>query len=454
MLTLFRSNLVRLLSLDEHASDPEHTENILLNKNFALAVSGGADSMCLALLTKLSNIKNAYCLIVDHKLRQNSTIDAEETKRYLESKFGLPTKILTWEHNESIKSNIHQHARKGRYHLLSQFCLEQGLEYLVTAHNYDDQAETIFMRILRGSGIDGICGIPEYNVINQIRVLRPMLSLNRRNIETFLQENSVRWIDDITNEDLRYERAKIRQIFKVIDPYLGSSGILQKRLTLLGENAKRAKDFLDQETKQAIESVVWHSKLGYALLNSTRFSKLHKEIALRILRNLLMRIGGGAFIARLKQLQKLYAQITKWTFVTSVNNPGVKFNKKTLGGCCICDIGDGNLLFMREKELVDNKLIPIRCDEEVLWDKRFIVKLPCVFANQNKFFFVSVMNMDCWRYLKPQIKSYFQMELPCPMRNIPYQEIMLSTPVIYEESGSPLYYVAINQFDHRFYSGI
>ena len=133
----------------------EHSLNI--NENFAIAVSGGPDSMALAFLSKIYSIKKGLkvkVFVVDHKLRPESTKEAKTVKKILD-KISITTEILTWKGKKPIK-NIQSLARTERYKLLFKQCDKLNIQYILLGHHQDDLFENFFIRLLRGSGLKGL----------------------------------------------------------------------------------------------------------------------------------------------------------------------------------------------------------------------------------------------------------------------------------------------------------
>ena len=119
-------------------------------KNFALAVSGGSDSLCLAYFSYMyaSEFKNKmHVLIVNHKLRKESHKEALKVKEILKKK-GIQSKVLNWK-GKIPRSNIQRNARNIRYSLISNYCSNKNIKFLITAHHADDQIENFFIRLLR-----------------------------------------------------------------------------------------------------------------------------------------------------------------------------------------------------------------------------------------------------------------------------------------------------------------
>ena len=153
------------------------------NKSFTVAVSGGPDSMALAGLSSiLANEKKHRVLfaLVDHRIRKNSTKEAYQVKKLLK-KNNIKLEIL--KNKRKIFKNIQKNARETRYDLLSKFCKRNRAKYLLTAHHQDDQIETFFIRLSRGSGVEGLSSMSEKTKLRHgIILIRPFLRSNKKEL--------------------------------------------------------------------------------------------------------------------------------------------------------------------------------------------------------------------------------------------------------------------------------
>ena len=125
-------------------------------KRIAIAISGGPDSLALAALAKnysLEKKTKIYYILVDHRIRKNSSKEALKVKKILK-KFKIKLDILT--NHLKIEKNVQSTARTIRYKLLSEFCEKKNVTTILTAHNLEDQVETFFIRLSRGSGLKGL----------------------------------------------------------------------------------------------------------------------------------------------------------------------------------------------------------------------------------------------------------------------------------------------------------
>ena len=388
------------------------------SNKIAVATSGGADSMCLLYLTQLwCNDHNLEltALIVDHKLRTESTAEAQEVANIIQDR-SIKAKVLTWE-GKKPEANIHHHARKARYKLLTDYCKREGIEKLLVAHNLQDQAETVLLRIYRGSGIDGIAGINRYIKFNGIEVIRPLLEVNRQQIEDTLKIAEWPWIEDPSNQNLKFDRVKVRQFIEK----LPDKGTWLNRINLLASNARRAKDYLHQVTAEKLESCVEFNEFGYASLNLNEFLKLHEEIGLRVLVVIFKALSGKEFKPRLNNLEHLYYKIqSKGLFTVTLGNLKIK-SKKSL------------IIFYRELYALEEK-VALKAGITCVWDHRFQIKL------QNSGFFVGGLGQENWLKIRKSPGDY-------PL--LPFVEIYYTLLAIYDGKGNLVAAPHLNYYNSK-----
>ena len=190
------------------------------NKKLLLAISGGIDSMVLLdLLSRMdSDLYLAHC---NFKLRGK---DADADEAFVRSEAKKYHKTLhvnqfdTKAYAAKHKCSIQMAARELRYDWFKDLLKEKNYDYLLTAHHADDNLETFFINLSRGTGIDGLCGIPEKSNY----VLRPLLPYSKEDIQAYAAEHELSWREDLSNEDSKYLRNKIRKdlvpLLKEINP--------------------------------------------------------------------------------------------------------------------------------------------------------------------------------------------------------------------------------------------
>lgn len=194
----------------------ESSEKILI------AVSGGVDSVFLSIclyryfVENGYNIENIYCVTIDHQLREMSQYDANFTKQTL-TRIGFKNiEILQWKHEE-ISVNIEELAREARYKLITEFCKKNNILKVLLGHHLDDQIETFFINLFRGSGSVGLAGMQQLLIKNDISYIRPLLKIRKIDIISFMQLNQITWVEDETNQDDKFTRNKIRKMLTLFD---------------------------------------------------------------------------------------------------------------------------------------------------------------------------------------------------------------------------------------------
>lgn len=273
-------------------------------KKLAVACSGGADSLSLALLCHewgRSRDVAVTALIVDHQLRPESGAEARQTRNWLKAA-GLAVVILPWL-GDKPAGNRQALARQARYTLLENWCRKYGVAHLLLAQHRDDQAETFLLRAARGSGVDGLAGMaPSAVSAAGIIRLRPLLDVPKSRLLATLQARGQPWAEDPSNHNPAYARSGARAAV----PLLGSEAAAH--LALTAQNMARARAALEQITAERLAaSVAFEPAAGLAWIEPASLLAGPDEIALRALDRLLRRIGGLALPPRLERLERLLA---------------------------------------------------------------------------------------------------------------------------------------------------
>jgi len=178
------------------------------DNNLLLAISGGADSVCLFFILKQLGYKFelAHC---NFNLRGKESQEDESFVKELANKYAIKYHIKSFEtqkYANKQKISIQMAARNLRYEWFQELLLVNHFHVVVLAHNQDDNIETFFINLIRGSGINGLCGIKAKNN----NIVRPLLDVRREDIEKYLYENNIAFCNDRSNLDLKYKRNKIR----------------------------------------------------------------------------------------------------------------------------------------------------------------------------------------------------------------------------------------------------
>lgn len=178
----------------------------------AVAVSGGADSLALALCAQQwvqQQGGSVTALVVDHGLRPEAATEAKHVEQWL-SAGGISTQILTLNMNNQV-SAIQQRARAARYSAMEQWCIHNEVLHLLLGHHGDDQAETFLFRLLRQSGFAGLAAMSMIRETANIRVLRPLLGASKNLCYDYLSQQNHPWIEDPSNQNQAFTRVGLRQ---------------------------------------------------------------------------------------------------------------------------------------------------------------------------------------------------------------------------------------------------
>lgn len=285
----------------------------------AIAVSGGSDSLALVFIANewVKSIGGkVVALTVDHRLRPESSEEAVKVGVIL-NQHNIEHHILMWQHEE-IKSNIQEKARDARFDLLTNWCKQRNIFHLFLAQHKDDQAELLLMNLCRGSGLNGISGIKAENSYNQVRILRPFLNYSKQELRTVLKGFINFWVEDPSNNNLDYTRAKARQALKsqellgLLNVADNQENILIDRVNLLISNLKRVKGYFDKQIAKQMAEIVSIYPDGYLYIDYIKFITLDEEIALHILASCLTTISViHDKRPRLESLQRLYYRLKK-----------------------------------------------------------------------------------------------------------------------------------------------
>jgi tRNA(Ile)-lysidine synthetase-like protein len=218
-----------------------------------VAVSGGADSLALCLLAKYYAAKNnldLYTATVDHNLRNDSRAEATYTNNLLNS-LEISHQTFIWQHETDVK-RLHENARMARYQLLTDYTKQFKNSALLTAHHAHDQAETVLMRLLKGSALKGLSGIQSLSTMHDTTIIRPLLTTNPEDLRTYLKLKNIQWLEDPSNTNTRFERTRIRNILGLLQ----KEGFAIEGINKSAEHLKNSFDSLELSHKQYEQNFV------------------------------------------------------------------------------------------------------------------------------------------------------------------------------------------------------
>ena len=252
-----------------------------------VGVSGGPDSLCLLDLLHKAGAK-LIALHVNHQLRPTADLEADQLKIFCQ-KNGIDClieKLNVPEYALEHKISTEEAARILRYQFLFTKARDLGAKAVLVAHHADDQAETILMHILRGTGLSGLKGMQMHSLQPQwsetIPLVRPLLTTSRQEILEYCREHKLSPSMDESNEDVRYFRNRLRHDLL---PELSSyNPQIKERLIHLGEVAKVEDDFIQQEAGIFAQRLINKKKDNYLIYSRSGLRRVHEALIRRILR--------------------------------------------------------------------------------------------------------------------------------------------------------------------------
>ena len=310
----------------------EFSSSLKIKEDLAVAVSGGPDSLALAYLTKCYALKNKIKVkyyLVNHKLRKESSLEVEVVKKVLR-KIDIQCTILNWNGKKPSK-NIQATARDKRYSLLTKECKKNNIKYLLLGHHLNDLFENFLIRIVRGSGLNGLISFSQNTKYRDqdLNILRPLLNLEKKDLLYISRKVFNFFVKDPSNINKDYKRTRIRNLLYSLE----KEGLDIKKLELtinnLKDSDKSIKFYVDRNLKK---NVVFLKKKNIYILSNNFFDQSH-EIIFRSLTKLIQKLGGKYYPVRGKSINELIKRINKKSFT-----------KVTLGGCYVERVNESILI--------------------------------------------------------------------------------------------------------------
>ena len=301
-------------------------KNLNIKENFIVAVSGGPDSQALSYLAKIYSIKkllNVKYFIVDHKLRKNSTLEANFVQKNLK-KFSINLNILTW-HGTKPKNNIQSTARKKRYNLLVNQAKKFKIKNILLGHHLDDLFENFFIRILRGSGLNGLVSLDQKTQYEKINLIRPLINFDKKDLIYISNRIFGSYVEDPSNKDDKFKRVKIRNFLKKLE----MEGLDRNKFFLTIKNLKFANETIKFYNKKNLEENTFFSKDKKIVLLKKEFFYQSQEVVFRSFSEIIKFIGKKYYPTRGKKIDKII-QLIK-------SNSSIKI---TLGGCIVKKVNE------------------------------------------------------------------------------------------------------------------
>src|SRR3981081_64034 len=309
-----------------------------------LAVSGGPDSIALMWLAArwrraLARGPRLIAVTIDHGLRAEAAAEAREVKR-LARRHQLPHRTMRWT-GAKPKTGLPAAARMARYRLLAQAARSHGATHILTAHTRDDQAETLLMRMLRGSGIAGLGAMARVTERDGVLLARPFLNVSKSQLIATLKKAKIAFADDPTNRDLHFTRPRIRAVMPVLAIAGGDTRNLARLASRLARANAAGEVLVDGAERYLAlrDREASHRGFDAKTFEVKTFAAMPEEIRLRLLLRAINRFGheGPAELGKVETLlSSLDQAVTK---KTARRGPKLK---QTLAGAVVSLI-DGRI---------------------------------------------------------------------------------------------------------------
>jgi tRNA(Ile)-lysidine synthase len=309
-----------------------------------LAVSGGPDSIALMWLAArwrraLARGPQLIAVTVDHGLRPEAAREAREVKRLARS-LDLPHRTLRWT-GAKPETGLPAAARSARYRLLAQAARQSHATHILTAHTRDDQAETLLMRLLRGSGIAGLAAMARESERDGLRLARPLLDVSKSQLIATLKKAGIDFADDPTNRDVSFTRPRIRAVMPALAAEGGDARSLARLASRLARAnaavevlAEGAERYLALRDRQAEIDVASRTAKTFDM---AAFAAMPEEIRLRLLLRAINRFGheGPAELGKVEALLAALDRTAAHSAGRSRPKSGQPRLKQTLAGALV-----------------------------------------------------------------------------------------------------------------------
>jgi tRNA(Ile)-lysidine synthase len=292
-----------------------------------LAVSGGPDSVALMWLAarwrrSLVHGPRLVAVTVDHGLRAESAREANDVKRLARS-LDLAHHTLRWT-GAKPKTGLPAAARNARYRLLAKAARDHGATHILTAHTRDDQAETLLMRMLRGSGLAGLSAMVRQTPRDGVMLARPLLNISKAQLVATLKKAKIGFADDPTNRDIHFTRPRLRALMPALAAEGGDARNLARlaarlaranaAIEVLADGAERYLALREQDASRAglhggISNLKF-SNAGMKVFEFAAFVATPEEIQVRLLQRAIDRFGheGPAELGKIEALVSALGQ--------------------------------------------------------------------------------------------------------------------------------------------------
>jgi tRNA(Ile)-lysidine synthase len=401
------------LNAEEFAALVELCPSVSRSRQIAVGVSGGADSMALTLLLDAWARRRGVALTaltVDHGLRDDSATEANVVGMWLRKR-GISHETLK-PCRERPASGIQSAARRWRLDAFDAWCRDHEAGSVLLAHTAEDQAETLWLRILADSGPDGLAAMQREIRVAGLTIARPLLSVPKERLVATCRAHGQEWIEDPSNQNPQFTRVRLRRLA----PELDKLGLGSREALRIAQGMSAARLAMDRYCATFLAEHGGVLAIGAAWFDGAAYSKLPTEFGDLLLSRMTQAVGGAKLPPRRARVAKL-AELLRST------TPPVT---RTLSGCLVSRHRDNRVWVFREVAACEPP-ISLREGRKTRWDNRFEL-----YWQGTGAIVLGALEEDGWRWIKrnrPEISAERGLDvLPHAAR--------LSIPAIRELDGS------------------
>ena len=321
-------------------------------KQYGVAVSGGPDSMLLLnVLSRWANLEGKLLNVFsfNHNLRKESLDEILFVKKACKK---LKCNFIEVEWHEKPKTALMEKARVARYSQIAKKCAENNIKTLFLGHHADDIAETISMRIINNSYLEGLCPIFELREIFNIKLFRPLLSFTKSQILQLNSKKKIAYVNDSSNSDDRFFRTRIRKI-------------LNKEVELKCNLIKSAlifcniRKFNEKFIKEKLKNYYFYRNEGFLEINREIVKRLPKFLVFNFLKTAIFRLGNKKYLSKEEILENLYTKALQDECITY-----------SISGCILV-LNKRKIFIYREFNNLNKGTQLLKGYNRLIWDNRF-----------------------------------------------------------------------------------
>ena len=323
-------------------------------KYYGVAVSGGPDSMLLLnVLSKWANLEGKFLNVFsfDHNLREESFNELLLVEKACEK---LKCNFIKIKWNKKPKTALMEQARIARYSDIAKKCIDKRIKTLFLGHHADDIAETVSMRIINNSHLEGLCPIFELREIFNIKLFRPFLQFTKNQILQLNLKKKIDFVYDPSNSNNKYFRSRVRTMLK-------EEKKLKYNLIKAASLFFKIRKFNENFIKKKLKSYFIYKNEGFLEINREILKKYPKFLVISFIRMAIIRLGNKKYFSKVKVLEELYFK--------ALRNQSITFS---LGGCILVFNKKKICIFREYNDLVKGSQL-LSSNSKIIWDSRFLI---------------------------------------------------------------------------------